>query len=47
MVTDDFQLLDRSRTWIDAIREEFNSVEPINVPHIEEKVAEIGGFKMM
>ncbi|MDC1212043.1 biotin carboxylase [bacterium] len=47
MMTDDFQLLDRSRIWIDAIREEFKSVEPINVPHIEEKVAEIGGFKMM
>lgn len=47
LMSDDFQLLDRSRTWIDAIRGEFQSVEPLNVPQIEDKVAEIGGFKMM
>ena len=47
LMSDDFQLLDRSRTWIDGIRGEFQSVEPLNVPQIEDKVAEIGGFKMM
>ena len=44
MMTNDFQLLDRSRIWIDAILEEFKS---INTPHIEEKVAEVVGFKMI
>lgn len=47
MMTNDFQLLDRSRIWIDAILEEFKSVESINTPHIEEKVAEVVGFKMI
>jgi hypothetical protein len=47
MMTDDFQLLDRSRNWINAIRAEFVAVEPTNVPELENKVAEIGGFKMM
>ena len=47
LMTDDFQLRDRARTWIDAMRGEFVTVEAENRPHIEEKVAEIGGFKMM
>ncbi|MEX2596045.1 MAG: biotin carboxylase, partial [Salibacteraceae bacterium] len=47
MMTDDFQLNDRSRKWIDAIRNEFKSTEPTDLPQVEKKVAEIGGFKMM
>ncbi len=47
MMTDDFQLNDRSRTWIAAIRNEFKSSEPTNMPELEKHVAEIGGFKMM
>ena len=47
MMSDDFQLLDRSKKWINAIRSEFKSVEPVNLPELEDKVAEIGGFKMM
>ncbi|NCG29523.1 MAG: hypothetical protein GWP27_03525 [Bacteroidetes bacterium] len=47
LMTDDFQLNDRARIWIDAIRGQFKSVEPENLPSMERKVAEIGGFKMM
>ena len=47
MMTDDFRLNDRSTRWIKAIREEFVVSEPTNKPEIEDRVAEIGGFKMM
>ncbi len=47
MMTDDFQLNDRSRQWIAAIRNEFKSSEPTDMPDLEKQVAEIGGFKMM
>lgn len=47
MMTDDFELTDRSRQWIDAIRAEFHAQEPTNLPQLENQVAEIGGFKMM
>ena len=47
MMTDDFKLNDRSRSWIDAIRNEFKSSEATNMPELEKHVAEIGGFKMM
>lgn len=45
MMTDDFELNDRARNWINAIRGEFKSQEPTDLPAHE--VAEIGGFKMM
>ncbi len=47
MMTDDFKLLDRSKAWIDAIRNEFKATEIAAVPHVENRLAEIGGFKMM
>lgn len=47
MMTDDFQLNERAKQWIDAMRGEFRAAEPIEAEPIEQKVAEIGGFKMM
>jgi len=47
MMTDDFELTDRARMWIDAIRNEYDSTEPTDLPLQEKQVAEIGGFKMM
>ncbi|MEQ9186370.1 MAG: hypothetical protein RLP15_01465, partial [Cryomorphaceae bacterium] len=47
MMTDEFQLNDRARMWIDAIKGQYDSTEPTTLPLQEKQVAEIGGFKMM
>ena len=47
MMTDDFQLTDRAKKWIDALHAEFEAAPPQNLVKVEEKIAEIGGFKMM
>lgn len=47
MMTDDFQLNDRARMWIEATRNEYEAVEPTELPSQGKQVAEIGGFKMM
>ncbi|MBX2982546.1 MAG: biotin carboxylase [Flavobacteriales bacterium] len=48
MMTDDFQLNERSRKWIDAIKREYKSVVPRSLGTQEEQaILEIGGFKMM
>ncbi len=46
MMTDDFELNERSKKWIDAIRNEFVSEEMSSLP-AKHETAEIGGFKMM
>jgi biotin carboxylase len=47
LMTDDFKLTDRAKNWINQIRAEFKAEIPENLPQIEKKAAEIGGFKMM
>lgn len=46
LMTDDFQLKDRAKQWISALKNEYDAVEPTN-EHLAHKEAEIGGFKMM
>ncbi|MGB0404547.1 MAG: biotin carboxylase, partial [Salibacteraceae bacterium] len=47
MMTDNFNLTEKSKKWLAAIQNKFESVEPANPPKMEASVAEIGGFKMM
>lgn len=47
MMTDEFELNDRSRQWITAIRGEFESKDAPLIPDAKREAAEIGGFKMM
>lgn len=46
LMTDDFQLKDRAKQWIKAIKSQYVAVEPSNT-HLIAKEADIGGFKMM
>ncbi len=48
MMTDDFQLTERSKKWLAAIRTQFKSVAPgAHGSNGHEHLLEIGGFKMM
>jgi biotin carboxylase len=48
MMTDDFQLTERSKKWLAAIRTQFKSVAPgAHSASGHEHLLEIGGFKMM
>ncbi|MBL7951453.1 MAG: biotin carboxylase [Flavobacteriales bacterium] len=48
MMTDDFQLTERSKKWLAAIRTQFKSVAPgASGANGHEHLLEIGGFKMM
>ncbi|HAW51591.1 MAG TPA: hypothetical protein DCX54_04575 [Flavobacteriales bacterium] len=47
LMTDEFELTDRAKNWISKIRAEFKAEVPENLPQLEKKAAEIGGFKMM
>ncbi len=48
MMTDDFQLTERSKRWLAAIRTQFKSVAPgVHGTNGHEHLLEIGGFKMM
>lgn len=46
LMTDDFQLKDRAKNWIKALKDVYVGVPPTN-ELAAEKEAEIGGFKMM
>ena len=47
LMTDDFKLTDRAKKWITAIKGKFQAEVPENLPQLEKRAAEIGGFKMM
>lgn len=48
MMTDDFQLTERSKKWLAAIRSQFKSMAPgAHGANGHEHLLEIGGFKMM
>jgi hypothetical protein len=47
MMTDNFNLTEKSKKWIAAIKSNFETVEPQQLSRVEDRVAEIGGFKMM
>ncbi|HQZ41744.1 MAG TPA: biotin carboxylase [Flavobacteriales bacterium] len=47
MMTDDFQLLERAKKWLNAIKNEYKSVVPGSRSESEKQMLEIGGFKMM
>lgn len=46
MMTDDFQLRERAKKWISAIRNEFDAKDDDGLPEETRKSMEIGGFKM-
>ena len=46
LMTDSFQLKDRAKKWIKALKSQYEAVEPSN-EHLAHQEAEIGGFKMM
>lgn len=46
LMTDDFELKDRAKNWIKALKSEYKSVEPTNAD-LAHREAEVGGFKMM
>jgi hypothetical protein len=48
MMTDNFELLERSKKWLNAIKKEYKSVVPgAQSSNGHEHLLEIGGFKMM
>jgi hypothetical protein len=47
MMTDDFQLTERAKKWLSAIRAEYKSVVPGVGANGQDHLLEIGGFKMM
>lgn len=47
LMTDDFQLTERAHKWIKGIRNQYKGEIPENTGRIDDKVLEIGGFKMM
>lgn len=47
LMTDEFQLKERAKKWIAGIKGLYKSNAPSNLNMTSEKVAEIGGFKMM
>jgi len=46
LMTDDFQLKDRAKNWIKALKDQYITAEPTNAQLVSHE-AEIGGFKMM
>jgi len=48
LMTDDFQLTDRARAWIDGIRAHYQArpIQPAETPAVE-RVAAVGGFKFL
>jgi hypothetical protein len=46
-MTDDFELNERAKSWIKAIRSEYKSIPTFDTPEIHSKIVEIGGFKLM
>lgn len=49
LMTDDFELKDRAKIWIDAMKGKYASIDPSaeQRQEVEAEIAEIGGFKMM
>lgn len=47
LMTDDFLLTERAKKWITAIKGKFKAELPENLPQLEKRANEIGGFKMM
>jgi len=46
-MTDDFQLNDRAKAWINGIRAQYSARPPIEFSPQPEVPAEIGSFKML
>ena len=47
LMSDDFLLTERAKKWITAIKGKFKAELPENLPQLEKRANEIGGFKMM
>lgn len=47
LMTDDFKLTQRAKTWIDAIHANYQSIPTAQPEAMMEKVAETGGFKFL
>lgn len=47
LMTNDFKLRERASLWINGIKALYKSKAPGNEEYVHEKVAEVGGFKMM
>ncbi len=47
LMTDSFQLTKRAKTWINAIRANYQSIPSAKPELIEEKIADGGGFKVL
>lgn len=47
LMTDDFELTDRAKVWINGIRAMYQSEEPHNLKEVNGQLADIGGFKML
>jgi len=47
LMTDDFQLTDRAKSWINALRQQYQSTDIKDLPSGTQRTAEIGSFKMM
>ncbi|REL39019.1 biotin carboxylase [Rhodohalobacter sp. SW132] len=47
LMTDDFKLTKRAKSWITAIQDQYKTTEPASTEAEKEKIAEIAGFKMM
>ena len=47
LMTDKFQLSERAKKWIAAIGNKFEVSSPTSLPLVEQRIQEIGGFKMM
>lgn len=47
LMTDDFQLTERAKTWINAIRGQYKATDIKHLPSGSHRSAEIGSFKMM
>jgi hypothetical protein len=45
-MTDDFELTDRARHWIDGIRAQFAAVDPTGLP-LTKPLPEVGSFKIL
>lgn len=47
LMTDDFKLTQRAKDWIKAIKSHYHSQAPGTEKSVQEKIAQIAGFKMM
>jgi hypothetical protein len=49
LMTDDFELKDRAKKWIEALKGKYVAINPseAQLQQVETEIGEIGGFKMM